>query len=196
MVMNEETIFYKIDNKKRKKALSKSATKRVKTASIAMKIFYALSVLLKVAAVILGILNIAYAFMIKEWVYLLFLGLTVVVPMCFAMIFWSFYSAYLTADFRCKSNEIVAIKDKEIVYTFHDNRAGINDSLFAYTFAYDQIDRIEYDEETTILTIYGKILVCFFENKEFQKETYVEKETLFDAYDISLHQYLNERCKK
>lgn len=157
-----------------------------------MKIFYALSVMLKVLALILGILNIAYVFMVKEWVYLLFLGLTVVVPMCFATIFWSFYSAYLTADFRCKSNEVVTIKDKEIVYTFHDNRAGINDSLFAY----DQIDRIEYDEETTILTIYGNILVRFFENKEFQKETYVEKETLFDAYDISFYQFLEEKCIK
>lgn len=101
MDMNEETRFYKIDSKKCKKALNKSGKKRVKTASIPMKIFYALSVMLKALALILGILNIAYVFMVKEWVYLLFLGLTVVVPMCFAMIFWSFYSAYLTADFRC-----------------------------------------------------------------------------------------------
>ncbi|ERK47640.1 hypothetical protein HMPREF0367_00014, partial [[Eubacterium] cylindroides ATCC 27803] len=42
----------------------------------------------------------------------------------------------------------------------------------------------------------GNILVRFFENKEFQKETYVEKETLFDAYDISFYQFLEEKCIK
>ena len=55
MDMNEETRFYKIDNNKRKKALSKTANKRVKSGSIPMKIFYALSVLLKALALILGI---------------------------------------------------------------------------------------------------------------------------------------------
>ena len=73
-------------------------------------------------------------------------------------------------------------------------RVGLSDAIFAFNVLYENISKYDYDDNTKILTLYGKIIGDIYENGELKASDEYNEISLLDVYDFSVKQLLDENC--
>ena len=71
-------------------------------------------------------------------------------------------------EYRLRRRETITFANGGFVYSYHDDRVGLSDAIFAFNVLYENISKYEYDDKTKILTLYGKIIGDTYENAELK----------------------------
>lgn len=111
----------------------------------------------------------------------------------FMFFVWPYFSLFkrkeLCEKMKTTSEEKVRITENEITY---EQYAGEEKNKNEFHILFDEIESYDYDEETRVLTICGKITSIQGDN---EKSKEIKSISLIDAYEISLVETLNENCK-
>ena len=97
-------------------------------------------------------------------------------------------------EYRLRRRETITFANGGFVYSYHDDRVGLSDAIFAINVLYENISKYEYDDKTKILTLYGKIIGDTYENGELKTSDEYNEISLLDVYDFSVKQLLDENC--
>ena len=97
-------------------------------------------------------------------------------------------------EYRLRRRETITFANGGFVYSYHDDRVGLSDAIFAFNVLYENISKYEYDDKTKILTLYGKIIGDTYENGELKTSDEYNEISLLDVYDFSVKQLLDENC--
>lgn len=97
-------------------------------------------------------------------------------------------------EYRLRRRETITFANGGFVYSYHDDRVGLSDAIFAFNVLYENISKYEYDDKTKLLTLYGKIIGDTYENGELKTSDEYNEISLLDVYDFSVKQLLDENC--
>ena len=181
------------DQRKRKNALKIIVRINIKQSKGFVKFCYGATWFLRVLAVILGIANILYVIFLSDYmVDILFLIITFGFPYGFSYLPATVYIISASGEYRFRKKETITLKDDEILYSYHDDRVGLSDSIFAFHIVPDKINKCDYDEKTNVLTLYGRIVGETYENGELKESDEYNQISLLDVYDISVKNLINQ----
>lgn len=184
---------YKVNQGKRKKAIKQLVKTNVKAAKGFVKFCYGLTWFLRILAVILGLANILYVVFLNRDAFNPFF-LIAIVGYTYGLSFLpaAVYIFSISNEYSLRKREAITFVDGGFVYSFHDDRVGLSDSIFAFNVLYENISRYDYDDKTKILTLYGKIVGETYENGELKESDEYNEISLLDVYDFSVKQLLDE----
>ncbi|MGN0005333.1 MAG: hypothetical protein ACI37Z_05125 [Candidatus Gastranaerophilaceae bacterium] len=186
---------YEVNESKRKKAIKQVVNANVKTARVGIKFCYGLTWFLRILAVLLGLGNILYVVFFSSYVLdLVFLVITFGFPYCLSFLSAIVYIISAGGEYRLRKKETITFSNGGFVYSYHDDRVGFSDVIFAFNVLYENISKIEYDDRTKMLTLHGKIIGDTYENGELKASDTYNEISLLDVYDFSLKQLLNKNC--
>lgn len=184
---------YYPDKSKRKKALKSIIKINIKQSKGFVKFCYGATWFLRILAIVLGIANILYVIFMSDYmVDILFLIITFGFPYAFSYLPATVYIISASGEYRFRKQETITIKEDEILYSFHDDRVGLSDSIFAFHVVPKKIDKCNYDEKTNVLTLYGKIVGETYENGELKESDEYNQISLLDVYDISIKDMIKQ----
>lgn len=184
---------YEINHSKRKKAIKQVVKANVKTAKGFVKFCYGLTWFLRILAVILGLANILYVVFLSNYVVdIIFLIMTFGFPYGLSFLSAIVYIISAGGEYRLRRRETVTFANGGFVYSYHDDRVGLSDAIFAFNVFYENISKYDYDDNTKMLTLYGKIIGDIYENGELKASDEYNEISLLDAYDFSVKQLLDE----
>ncbi len=101
----------------------------------------------------------------------------------------------LNREFSFRRRETITFKPDGFIYSYHDDRVGDYDSIFAYDIKYSQITRFERDERTRVLTFYGNFVTDTYSGEKITQTLECRVFDFMDVYDIDIKQML-ERNRK
>ena len=178
---------YQPNDKKQKKAYANQIKEGVKTAGGFVKFCYYLTKILVGLAYVLAIGTVLHVvFISHKALYLLFLWVTFFVPLALSMLPRTVYAVSLSRDYRFRRKETLTVSDKGFVYAYHDDRSMASLERFSYNVSFDKISKVEYDEKTAILTIFGDIKEDTFIGGTLKETNEWSQITLLNVYDIDL----------
>lgn len=187
--------IYNIDYSKRKKALKQVVKTNVKDSKGFVKFCYGFTIFLRILAVILGVANILYVIFLSDFlVDIIFLSMTFGFPYGLSFLPAIVYKMSAGGEYRLKRKESITLADGGFVYSYHDGRVGLSDTIFGFNVLYEKIDTFTYDAKTSILTLRGNIVGDTYENGELKKSIEFNEISLLDTYDVSLQQLLEKNC--
>lgn len=187
---------FEIDKRKRKKALKQIVKQNLKSAKGFVKFCYVFTWFLRITAIILGLVTIVYVISLKDrWFRLIFLILTFLFPYLFSYIPAAVYIISAGGEYRLRRNEDITIGKEGFVYSFRDDRVGLSDAIIAFSISYQHIKKFTYDDNTKILTLFGKIRGDMYENGEIKSTDECSEVSLLDVYENSIKQLLEDNCK-
>ena len=185
---------YVVDVKKKRKALRQVLKENINNSKGFVRFCYGLTIVMQVCAIFLGILNIRYVLVHENPLALIFLILTFLFPMLFSLLPATVYMVSCGGELRFRRNEKISLKEDEFLYAYQDDRIGFEKTLFVFHIVYDKIQRYEYSEKTSCLTLYGKIMVDIYKSGKFEASEEYEGIDLLDVYDVSLLDLIKENC--
>lgn len=186
---------YEVNQGKRKKAIKQVVKTNVKTAKGFVKFCYGLTWFLRILAVILGLANILYVvFLSRNVLDIIYLLMTFGFPYGFSFISAIVYIVSASSEYWLRRRETITFANGGFVYSYHDDRVGLSDAIFAFNVLYENISKYDYDDKTKILTLYGKIIGDTYENDELKESDEYNEISLLDVYDFSVKQLLDENC--
>ena len=178
---------FEVNQGKRKKAIKQLVKTNVKEAKGFVKFCYGLTWFLRILAVILGLANILHVvFLSRNALDLIYLIMTFGFTYGFSFLPATVYIVSTSVEYRMRRRETITFVDGGFVYSFHDDRVGLSDSIFAFNVLYENISRYDYDDKTKILTLYGKIVGETYENGELKESDEFNEVSLLDVYDFSV----------
>ena len=186
---------YNVNYNKRKKALKQVVKTNVKTSKGLVKFCYGLTIFLRILSIILGVANILYVFLLSDYlVDIIFLIITFGVPYSLSFLPATVYIMSVGGEYRLRKQETVTLNNGGFVYSYHDDRVGLSDTIFAFNVFYEKIDTFRYDEKTGILTLRGIIVGDTYENGDLKNSIEFNEISLLDVYDVSIKQLLEKNC--
>ena len=184
---------FEVNQRKRKKAIKQLVKTNVKEAKGFVKFCYGLTWFFRILAVILGLANILYVvFLSRNVLDIIYLLMTFGFPYGFSFISAIVYIVSASSEYWLRRRETITFTNGGFVYSYHDDRVGLSDSIFAFNVLYENISRYDYDDKTKILTLYGKIVGETYENGELKESDEFNEVSLLDVYDFSVKQLLDE----
>lgn len=187
--------YFDINQSKRKKAIKQVVQANVKTANGGVKFCYGLTWFLRILAVLLGLANILYVVFLSSYVVdIIFLIMTFGFPYGLSFLSAIVYIISAGGEYRLRRRETITFANGGFVYSYHDDRVGLSDAIFAFNVLYENISKYDYDERTKTLTLYGKIIGDTYENGELKASDEYNEISLLDVYDFSVKQLLDENC--
>lgn len=184
---------YEINQGKRKKAIKQLVKVNVKTAKGFVKFCYGLTWFLRILAVILGFANILYVVFLSSYVIdIIFLIMTFGFPYGLSFLSAIVYIISAGGEYRLRRRETITFANGGFVYSYHDDRVGLSDTVFAFNVLYENINKYKYDDKTKKLTLYGKIIGDTYENGELKVSDEYNEISFLDVYDFSVKQLLDE----
>ena len=184
---------FEVNQGKRKKAIKQLVKTNVKEAKGFVKFCYGLTWFLRILAVILGLANILHVvFLSRNALDLIYLIMTFGFTYGFSFLPATVYIVSTSVEYRMRRRETITFVDGGFVYSFHDDRVGLSDAIFAFTVLYENVTKYDYDDKTKILTLYGKIVGDTYENGELKDSDEFNEISLLDVYDFSVKQLLDE----
>lgn len=186
---------YETNQGKRKNAIKQIVKTNVKTTKGFVKFCYGLTWFLRILAVILGLANILYVVFFSSYVVdIIFLIITFGFPYGLSFLSAIVYIISAGGEYRLRRRETITFANGGFVYSYHDDRVGLSDAIFAFNILYENISHFDYDDRTKILTLYGKIIGDTYENGELKSSDEYNEISLLDVYDFSVKQLLEENC--
>ncbi len=187
---------YVVNETKRKQALKLLVKENTKTLKGFPKACYYVSILLKIVAIVCGAGNVLHMiFWSKKWFEMFLLAITFVIPYCLSLLPRAVYVTTIGRDFSFRRRETITFKPDGFLYSYHDDRVGAFDSIFAYDIKYSQITRFERDEKTKVLTFYGNFITDTYSGEKITQTLDCEVFDFMDVYDIDVKQMLEKNCK-
>lgn len=186
---------FEINQSKRKKAIKQVVKANVKHSSGFVKFCYGLTWFLRILAVVLGLANIFYvAFLSSYVVDIIYLIITFGFPYGLSFLSAIVYIISAGGEYRLRRRETITFANGGFVYSYHDDRVGLSDAIFAFNVVYENISKYDFDDKTKTLTLYGKIIGDTYENGELKTSDEYNEISLLDVYDFSVKQLLEENC--
>lgn len=186
---------FEVNQAKRKKAIKHVVKENVKSSKGFVRFCYVLTLFLRIFAVILGLVNILYAVFFSSYIVdLFFLTMTFGFPYGLSFLSATVYIVSAGGEYRLRRRETITFANGGFVYSYHDDRVGLSDTIFAFNVLYENISKYDYDDKTKILTLYGKIIGDTYENGELKASDEYNEISLLDVYDFSVKQLLDENC--
>lgn len=186
---------FEINQSKRKKAIKQVVKANVKTAKGGVKFCYGLTWFLRILAVFGGLANILYVVFLSNYIVdIIFLIMTFGFPYGLSFLSAIVYIISASGEYRLRRRETITFANDGFVYSYHDDRAGLSNTIFAFNVLYENISRYNYDDKTKVLTLYGKIIGDTYENDELKASDEYNEISLLDVYDFSVKQLLDENC--
>ena len=184
---------YETNQGKRKKAIKQVVRVNVKTSKGFVKFCYGLTWFFRILAVILVLANILYVVFLSSYVVdIIFLIMTFGFPYVLSFLSAIVYIISAGGEYRLRRRETITFANGGFVYSYHDERVGLSDAIFAFNILYKNISKYDYDDKTKILTLYGKIIGDTYENGELKTSDEYNEISLLDVYDFSVKQLLDE----
>lgn len=184
-----------INKRKHQKAMRQIIKNNVKTAKSFVKFCYGLTQFLRILAVILGLANILYVVFLSDYIVdIIFLIMTFGFPYGLSFLSAIVYIISACGEYRLRRRETITFANGGFVYSYHDDRVGLSDTVFAFNVLYENINKYKYDDKTKKLTLYGKIIGDIYENGEMKVSDEYNEISFLDVYNISIKQLLNENC--
>lgn len=188
--------IYNINKRKRTNAIRKYVKSKIGAATGTVKTCNMIKMIMRVLAIALGIGNIIFTFVDGEPVDLLFLVITFGIPYALSFIPAMICNATIGIDYRFRRKETITLKNDGFVYSYCDARTGFHDKVFTNVVDYNAIDRIEYDEDTRIMEIYGNITVeTYANNTLLESDTYGMIDFL-NCFDEDIYRLTKEKARK
>lgn len=183
-----------VNQRKRKKAIKQLVKANVKEAKGFVKFCYGLTWFFRILAVILGLANILYVVFLSRYVMIdiLYLLMTFGFPYGLSFLPATVYIVSASVEYCMRRRETITFVDGGFVYSYHDDRVGLSDSIFAFNVLYENISKYDYDDKAKILTLYGKIVGDTYENGELKESDEYNEISLLDVYDFSVKQLLDD----
>ena len=182
-----------VNQGKRKKAIKQLVKTNVKEAKGFVKFCYGLALFFRILAVILGLANILYVvFLSRNALDLIYLIMTFGFTYGLSFLPATVYIVSTSVEYCMRRRETITFVDGGFVYSYHDDRVGLSDAIFAFNVLYENISKYDYDDKTKILTLYGKIVGDTYENGELKESDEFNEISLLDVYDFSVKQLLDE----
>ena len=188
--------IYNINKRKRTNAIRKYVKSKIGAATGTVKICNTIKMIMIVLAIALGIGNIIFTFVDGDPVDLLFLVITFGIPYALSFIPAMICKAAIGIDYMFRRKETITLKNDGFVYSYCDTRTGFHDKVFTYVVDYNAIDRIEYDEDTKIMEIYGNITVETYDNNTLiESDTYGMIDFL-NCFDKDIYRLTKDKARK
>lgn len=186
---------YEANQSKRKKAIKQVVKANVKTAKGGVKFCYGLTWFLRIIAVLLGLANILYVVFLSSYVVdIIFLIMTFGFPYGLSFLSAIVYIISAGGEYRLRRRETITFVNGGFVYSYHDDRVGLSDAIFAFNVLYENISKYDCDDRTKTLTLYGKIIGDTYENGKLKASDEYNEISLLDVYDFSVKQLIDENC--
>lgn len=186
---------FNVDPAKRKKALKQVVKKNVKDAKGFPKFCYGLTITLRILACVLGLANILYVIFLSSYaVDIIFLIMTFGFPYGLSFMSAIVYIISCGGEYRLRRRETITLANGGFVYSYHDDRVGLKDTIFGFNVLYDRIQRFEYDKKTRCITLYGSILVDTYENGELKSSDEYNEISLLDVFEVDVKELLENNC--
>lgn len=186
---------YDINQGKRKKAIRQVVKVNTKNAKGFVKFCYGLTWFLRILAIILGLANILYVAYLSSYIVdIVYPIMAFGVPYGFSFLSATVYIISASREYSFRKRETIILEDNGFVYSYHDDRIVLLDTIFVFRAAYENICKYDYDAKTKILTLYGKIVGYIYENGEQKEICEINEVSLLDTYDVSLKQLLDNNC--
>ena len=186
---------YHADSRKKRKALKQVVKENVKSSKRFIKFCYVLTFLMRIAAVILGVLNIIYVIIHENPLALIFLIIFFLFPYLFSLLPATVYVVACGGELRFRRNEAIIPAKGGFIYTYRDNRIGFENSTFVLHIMYDRIHRREYNEKTCRLTLYGNIAVDTYVSGELEASEEYEGIDLLNVFDVDVKNLIEKNCQ-
>ena len=183
-----------VDSGEKRKALKQIVRENVKGSKGFVKFCYVLTFLMRTAAVILGILNIIYVIRHENPLALIFVIITFLFPYLLSFLPATVYVVSCGGELRFRRKEIITSEKGGFTYSYHDDRAGLENSLFVFHIIYDRIRRWEYNEKTRCLTLYGSIALDVYKDGELETSEEYEGIDFLNVYEVDIKKLIDENC--
>lgn len=186
---------YHINHKKQKKALKNYMKAEVKGASSFVRFCYALTILFRVLAVVLGIANVVYCAVWSNYPFidLLYLTLTVILPYALSYIPNAVCIMSVGGEYRLRRQETICLLNNGFSYSYHDDRDLFSDSVFGFDVLYENVRNVEYNEKTKLLTVYGDIPADTYVKGERTETDVYSQVSFLNVYDIDIRELLKTK---
>lgn len=187
---------YTVNRKKRKRALKSLTKENINTLKGFPKACYYISALFKLLTIICVTGNVLYMlFWVKQWYALLLLPITFVAPYSLSLISKVVYVTTITREFSFRRSETITLKPDGFIYSYHDERVGLHDSIFVFDIKYDQITRLERNEKTRVLTLYGNFVTDTYSGQMITQTLDCKVFDFMDIYNIDMKQALEQSAQ-
>lgn len=187
---------YTVNAKKEKQAMKYLIKDNRKELKCFPKVCYYIAMVLKIIGIVCGTANILYmVFVSHSWSESILLMVTFIAPYGLSLAPQTVYVVSLNREFRFRRRQTITFKPDGFVYSYHDDRSGTYDSVFAYDIKYSQIEKIERDERTRILTCYGNFVSDTYSGEKITQTLECRAFDFMDIYDIDIKQMLEKNCK-
>ncbi len=182
---------YSVNEKKRKQALKQLVKENRKALKGFPKACYYIAIILKIAAILCGSANLLHMILwSRKWYEMFLLPITFVIPYCISFLPQAVYVGVIEREFRFRRRETMTFKPDGFLYCYHDDRVGNVDSVFAYDIKYSQIEKMERNEKTKILTCYGNFVTDTYSGDQITQTLECRVFDFMDVYDIDIKQQL------
>lgn len=186
---------YNVDSSKRKKALKQVVKKNVRNAKGFPKFCYGLTIALRVLACVLGLANILYVIFLSDYVVdIIFLIMTFGFPYGLSFMSAIVYIISCGGEYRLRRRETITLANGGFVYSYHDDRVGLKDTIFGFNVLFEKIQRYDYDAKTRCITLYGSVIVDMYEDGELKSSDEYNEISLLDVFEIEVKDLLEKNC--
>ncbi len=187
---------YTVNERKRKQALKRLTKDNVKTLKGFPKACYYIAMFLRIVGYVCGTANVLHmVFVTQKWYETYLLMITFVAPYGLSWLPATVYIVTLNREFSFRRRETITFKPDGFIYSYHDDRVGDYDSIFAYDIKYSQITRFERDERTRVLTFYGNFVTDTYSGEKITQTLACRVFDFMDVYDIDMKQMMERNCK-
>lgn len=185
---------YTVNARQRKKALREVRRQNFKDLKTFPKVCFYIAVIMKcIACAGLGGAILYWIFWNADGVTIFFHIMMLLMVYLPSAIPQTVYVLMIDREFRFRLQERLRINPDGFVYYYHDDRVADPSSIFSYDIKYSQIEKIEYNEKTRILTCYGSLSTDTYSGGRVTETIQCRAVDIMDIYDgIELKQVLEE----
>lgn len=150
-----KNVGFGVDKRKKRKALKAISKINVKKAKGFVKFCYYFTIVMRVVAVLLGIVNIIQAIRLDDSLLYIMLLVSFGFPYGLSYLPWAVYHFSCIGDYHFRSSEQIILRDYNISYSYVDDRLEFEDIKLEYTIPFNEINKMSYCEKTRELSLEG-----------------------------------------
>lgn len=187
-------ITYKVNRLERKLAMNQLVKEKLETMKPFYTACYYLAIFLKYTAIVCGTANVLHmVFWSKAWHEIFLLGVTFLAPYSLSWLPRIVYVTTTDQEYRFRLRETITFKPEGFLYSYHDDHSSSRDSILIYDILCSQIERLERNERTRVLTLYGNFVMETHVGDKITHTCKCSVVNFMDVYDVDLKQLLEQR---
>lgn len=179
-----------IDKKQRKRVFKILQKKIIKETHGFAKVSYYISKLLIVLAIVVGCISLYYTSIREHYTFeylipLAFFGAIYGISFMVSAIYKGFALGTIKKEYQLPLNatdEKLSYDGKSFVYSYGDDLIGDSADTSRFIFSKDDIRKIEYDEETRVITLHGNIIEERYKGDRLVLTNEWEKLTIINTF--------------